>query len=121
MNIDIVVETKSALRQRKMQKRYLEKKSSYKASSRENSKRYISRNREFVYQYLLKHPCVDCGEQNPILLDFDHLRDKRCNVSKLVYSSCSLDTIKREIIKCVVRCTNCHRLKLHKKIHGGFI
>jgi hypothetical protein len=55
--------------------------------------------------------CVDCGETNPLLLDFDHLRDKRANVSQLVQSGLSWERIKTEIDKCVIRCANCHARK----------
>jgi Zn finger protein HypA/HybF involved in hydrogenase expression len=62
-----------------------------------------------VREYLLDHPCVDCGQSDLAVLDFDHLRDKRANVSTLVQSGVSWDSLADEIAKCDVRCANCHR------------
>lgn len=70
---------------------------------------FRDRNRRLLVEYLLEHPCVDCGEADPIVLDFDHVRDKRCNVSLLVNTSTRWETILEEIAKCEVRCSNCHR------------
>lgn len=66
------------------------------------------RNRDFIYSYLLEHHCVDCGEDNPIVLQFDHLTDKTLDLSVMVGRSYSIQTITKEISKCVVRCANCH-------------
>lgn len=68
------------------------------------------RNREYLLSVLERSPCVDCGETDPLVLDFDHLRDKRAAVTTLA-NSCSLATLHSEIAKCVVRCANCHTLK----------
>jgi hypothetical protein len=61
-----------------------------------------------VYHYLLEHPCVDCGETDPIVLEFDHNGDKFMTVSamKVNYSQGKLLA---EIAKCEVRCVKCHR------------
>ena len=67
--------------------------------------------RQRVREYLLAHPCVDCGETRVELLDFDHLRDKAANVSALVNAGVSPETLGREIEKCEIRCANCHRRK----------
>ena len=65
-----------------------------------------------VLEYLLEHPCVDCGESNPIVLEFDHVRGKKYKaVSELMSWDYSLKTLKDEIAKCDVRCANCHRIK----------
>jgi hypothetical protein len=69
---------------------------------------------EFICEYLSTHPCVDCGESDPIVLEFDHVRGQKLNsVSRL--KNCSAKAVAREIKKCVVRCANCHRRKTAKQ------
>ena len=64
-----------------------------------------------VLFYLETHPCVDCGESDPIVLEFDHRdgTDKVRAVSQLVTENCGWEKILTEIEKCDVRCANCHR------------
>ena len=59
--------------------------------------------------------CVDCGETDPIVLDFDHQRDKVASVSRLLRDHSSWEKIQTEIAKCEVRCSNCHRRKTAKE------
>jgi len=75
------------------------------------------RNKEFIFEYLLEHPCVDCGEDDPIVMEFDHLPgcDKKYEVSSMVGSSYSIETIKKEIDKCEVVCANCHKRRTAKR------
>ena len=68
--------------------------------------------REFVLSYLLAHPCVDCGEKDPCVLTFDHVRGrKRADIARMIVNACSPETIAKELKKCVVRCANCHQRK----------
>ena len=62
-----------------------------------------------MLEYLLKHPCVDCGEKDILVLEFHHLdrSKKRGTVGSLL--QLSLDTVKKEIDKCCALCANCHR------------
>ena len=79
----------------------------------------IKRNRLFVLRHLLAHPCVECGEDNPFFLDFDHVvGEKRHEVSTLVRHCCGVETIQEEIDKCEVRCLKCHRIQTAKR--GGW-
>lgn len=71
-------------------------------------------NQKFIYDYLLKNPCIDCGEKDPIVLDFDHQKDKQFEISSLIKWNHSLSKLKEEISKCQVRCANCHRRKTAK-------
>jgi hypothetical protein len=71
-----------------------------------------ARNRAFAVEYLRSHPCVDCGESDVHVLEFDHVRAKARRqdaISLLVNRCASLDRLKAEIGKCVIRCANCHR------------
>lgn len=66
----------------------------------------------FVLNYLYTHPCVDCGETDPIVLEFDH-RDpatKTDEVGRLIHAG-TMRRVRLEIEKCDVRCGNCHRIR----------
>jgi len=64
---------------------------------------------EFLVEYLKKHPCLDCGERDIVVLEFDHQQDKVLDVSALSREGYSLSKLKQEIAKCDVVCANCHR------------
>ena len=85
----------------------------YKEKKDQSVKDGINAKREFVYQYLLEHPCVDCGEDDPVVLEFDHRGDKVDSISELMVRR-GLEVLKEEIKKCDVRCANCHRKKTAK-------
>lgn len=60
--------------------------------------------------------CVDCGITNHIVLDFDHLKDKKYNISQMVRDGFPWKEIKKEIEKCEVVCANCHRIRTHMRL-----
>jgi hypothetical protein len=63
---------------------------------------------EKLIEYFATHPCVDCGETDPLVLEFDHRGDKEFDISRVLPYK-SWEAILREIEKCDVRCANCHR------------
>ena len=72
------------------------------------------RNKLKVLEYLEGHPCIDCGNSNPIVLEFDHRipSEKSFAVGRAVNGSHrSWKLIKSEIDKCDVRCANCHKIR----------
>ncbi len=66
--------------------------------------------KKYIYEYLSEHHCVDCGESDIIVLEFDHIKDKTKDVSLLARNA-TVKIIREEINKCEVRCANCHRRK----------
>ena len=94
----------------------------YLLRARASRKVYRNRNRQFVFEYLKTHPCIDCGESDPIVLDFDHLEmgKKEANISVLSRSSIKIERIINEIQKCEVRCANCHRKRTYKQLGGKY-
>jgi hypothetical protein len=85
----------------------------------ENRQKRVEASKHYVWGYLTNHPCVDCGESNPVVLEFDHVRGvKKLAVTQMVSDGYSLDVIRAEIRKCVVRCRNCHWKRHHKE--GGW-
>lgn len=67
--------------------------------------------REIIDRHLRCHPCVDCGEPDPVVLEFDHRPGtKKCfNLADAVRRRRCASSILAEIAKCDVRCANCHR------------
>ena len=80
----------------------------------ERNKRLRAEKRRLMFEYLSTHPCVDCGECDPLVLEFDHVRGiKRLNVSDLLNRDYPWSTVLEEIEKCEVVCANCHRRRTY--------
>src|SRR5258706_3284155 len=73
-------------------------------------------NKQYIHEFLISHPCTDCGESDPVVLEFDHFENKRNSVAIMSRTS-TLKSLIIEINKCVVRCANCHRRKTAKQFH----
>ena len=84
-------------------------------TSVEVNKRLRVRRRGAVRWYKLLHPCADCENGDPRVLDFDHVRGKKLfNINEgMTYS---FGTILAEIEKCDVVCANCHRIREAERI-----
>jgi hypothetical protein len=71
------------------------------------SKLRLERTR-FLIEYFRSHPCTDCGESDPVVLEFDHLRDKAFDIGGHLVNV-GWQKLLAEIAKCEVVCANCHR------------
>lgn len=69
------------------------------------------RNRALVFERLSNSCCVDCGETDVMVLEFDHVKGKKlANVAHMIRAAKTEDLL-NEMDKCVLRCANCHRRK----------
>lgn len=96
---------------------YMNNRKYYLEKARERNGKLKKENQLFLMEFLSKNPCVDCGEKDPIVLEFDHIRDKSDNVSEMLKLKYSQEKLLEEIMKCEVRCANCHRRKTAKDHH----
>ncbi len=85
---------------------------SYKKRANALKRAHRRRQRLKIVAYLEDHPCVDCGETDPVVLQFDHRdpKNKKKDIARMP-GSCTWDKILQEIAKCDVRCANCHLKK----------
>jgi hypothetical protein len=90
-----------------------------KSSYGNNRQYYYERNlkkrkqsTDWLVEYKKNKKCYFCNETEPICLDFHHIDDtkKEFNISNMKYQS--TERMKKEIEKCVIVCSNCHR-KIH--------
>lgn len=95
-------------------RRYHENLEESRERARKKNLKTRERNRRYVLDYLASHPCVDCGESDLVVLEFDHVRgEKKSAIAELI-GRASLEKIQEEVAKCDVRCANCHRRKTAK-------
>lgn len=90
---------------------YQANKAKYFAKAKVHDKKEAAEVRAYILEYLRSHPCIDCGENDPIVLEFDHRvgSSKLFAIGEAVTKKRCLRVVKEEIAKCDVRCANCHR------------
>ena len=68
-------------------------------------------------EYCKTRPCADCGEDDYIVLEFDHIdrATKKDSISNMVTNQSSWKKIQEELKKCRVLCCNCHRRRTAKQ------
>lgn len=94
---------------------YSSSSSEYKARKSERVHQYFVKTRKWLYDYLCIHPCVCCGEADPVVLEFDHLGKKNFTIG--MNRGVSFQKIKDEVALCQVLCANCHRRKTAKQFN----
>ena len=62
--------------------------------------------------------CADCkilGRKYPIILDFDHRGNKSFNIGNFRKHVLSIKSLEKEMAKCDLVCSNCHRIRTYKR------
>ncbi len=77
----------------------------------------VTRNLRFIYRQLATSGCVDCGERDIVVLEFDHIAQTRAAVTKLAWDGYGIEALRREMACCEVRCCNCHRRQTLERRH----
>lgn len=85
----------------------------YKKKKKERKLEQIVR----LMQIKMEIGCIDCGNKNPLCLDFDHQHSKVKNLSDMCGGK--WEKIEYELSKCEVRCSNCHRIKTAREFNTG--
>lgn len=67
---------------------------------------------------LKNKPCLDCHKKfHPWVMDFDHVkRGKKDDINGLRRLRAPVDIVKKEVSKCELVCSNCHRLRTFKRL-----
>lgn len=94
--------------------RYTEK----RAAGARNEVKAGNIRRQYIQDYKMGKPCMDCEQSYPsVCMDFDH-RDqatKRMQINELCAKRMSWKVINDELAKCDLVCSNCHRIRTDKQ------
>lgn len=102
----------------KSREHYQTNKPTYLAKAKKWDEKNLQKNYIQLLKYFSNNPCVDCGNSNPLVLEFDHIdrKDKKFNVSDKLRTM-PWATLLLEIQKCNVRCANCHKIRTNTQLN----
>ena len=100
------------LKNREYQKKHYQSKKQYYFNKAKERQDFI---KLFIERIKRLSKCK-CGESRHWILDFHHRENKEFDISKAASKGYSLEKIKKEIRKCDILCSNCHRDLHYQKI-----
>lgn len=93
-------------------KYYQDNKASRKEKIRSRNLEAIQRNKTNFIEFMQDKHCIDCGFNDWRILQFDHVSGtKRNEISTMVTTAYSWQSILQEIDKCEIVCPNCHHIR----------
>ena len=89
---------------------YKRNKDQYVRKQREKRRRRV----DLIQEYKASKGCQQCGESHIACLDFHHINgnEKETSTLRAIWSGWPWERIMKEVDKCTVLCSNCHR-KIH--------
>ena len=85
---------------------------------KKNSKKIITDNQDYIWTILINSKCKNCSEDNPLVLEFDHIDPKNKSAEITTLFNRSKEIIDEEIQKCNVLCRNCHSIKTYTELNS---
>ncbi len=98
---------------------YKNNKKDYIYRAKNRNKSHLEEMRKYIIN-IKNVPCMDCKVSYPsYVMDFDHREGeiKIKEISRLL--NCSKQLIDKEISKCDIVCSNCHRIRTHKRLNNN--
>lgn len=106
--------------QKKSQKESIEKRGvEYNETQSEQRKIRKSYQHRIIFTHYKNNPCVDCRENDVLVLQFDHVRGTKSFGIGGSLGKVTDERLVAEIAKCDVRCANCHQRR-HALEDGRF-
>lgn len=85
-----------------------------KAEKQQKANERARRVKEFLASYKIEKGCVDCGyKKHHSALDFDHINGTK--TMNICFAK-SINQALKEIEKCEVVCSNCHRIRTYNRL-----
>ena len=64
--------------------------------------------------------CADCNiKYPPYVMDFHHIEKKSADIATIYRNGWAIDRFIAEVEKCIVLCSNCHRVRTHREHNLG--
>ncbi|MDD5193722.1 MAG: hypothetical protein PHF67_04005 [Candidatus Nanoarchaeia archaeon] len=87
-------------------------------NNKESEKMHVKRRkneiRRWFEDYKSNLKCTKCSENHPAVIEFHHKNNKDFDIAEMTHEGYSVNRIKKEIEKCIVLCSNCHRKEHYK-------
>lgn len=94
--------------------KHYKKNAPYYRARRDKKRKEI---KTYVEQQKIGKPCMDCKIIYPVyVMDYDHLDNKKYDVGSIHLRVSSLKTVQKEIDKCELVCSNCHRVRTYRRL-----
>ncbi len=100
------------------QEHYAAHRERYVANASRRKRALIAERTAYLIEFFRERPCVDCGEADPLVLEFDHVGQKNFSISVGIRGH-KWQSVLDEIERCEVVCANCHRRRT--AIRAGFV
>jgi hypothetical protein len=88
----------------------------YKEKAAKRDAIVSTRHRELLINFLRENPCVDCGNTDIEVLQFDHIDRKTKSGEVSNFLTGSTKRLMIEVNKCEIRCANCHIKKTRRQL-----